>query len=359
MRVPAPASPPGATRIAYVDLAKVAAIVAVAAIHASDAACAAGPVGSGGWRFAMALNGLCRWSVPVFLMASGMFFLDPGRAVGVGKLYRGPIPRILTAFVAWGCVYLVWNGRRHFEPILVGLLHGGNPHLGFLMYLGGLYVLVPILRVFARGADKAEWRYFFTAWFLASSLAPFILQYLPQAYSLRLNTTLNMINVRFFMNYAGYFLFGYYFLAHGLSKRAEYALYLLGIAGAAVTVWGTAALSEARGAWRPALFGYNQPNVVLMSAAALVAFSRAAPFLERHSRAARVVESLSLRVFGVYLVHELIRSIVDASGLLSSFPVYLSIPLTVAVVLAVSFALAHLWVEARGAVRKLKYTDAP
>ena len=88
--VPEQAPPP--TRTAWMDAARVVAIVAVVLIHvlAPTVEGRGVAVGSAPWWVADVLNSANRWCVPVFLMISGALALDPARAARADEQAAGP-----------------------------------------------------------------------------------------------------------------------------------------------------------------------------------------------------------------------------------------------------------------------------
>ena len=66
-------------RLAYAELLRVVAMLAVIVLHVSGGWLESLPVGTTDWHALNMWDSLCRWCVPVFVMCSGMFLLDPKR----------------------------------------------------------------------------------------------------------------------------------------------------------------------------------------------------------------------------------------------------------------------------------------
>lgn len=64
-------------RLAYADLLRVTAMLAVIVLHLAGSQLGNVPVGSVEFHVLNAYGGLTHWCVPVFVMLSGMFLLDP------------------------------------------------------------------------------------------------------------------------------------------------------------------------------------------------------------------------------------------------------------------------------------------
>ena len=82
-------------RLIYADLMRVAAMLAVIVIHVSAGWLESLPVGTADWHALNAWDSLTRWAVPVFVMCSGMFLLDPKRSISLPTLLSGNCQSVL------------------------------------------------------------------------------------------------------------------------------------------------------------------------------------------------------------------------------------------------------------------------
>lgn len=333
-------------RVAYADLLRCAAMVAVIVVHVSGAQLANTAVDSTAFQALNLYDGLAHWCVPVFIMLSGMFLLDPQHSLPPSKLL-GHILRVAVALVVWGLFYalvdlyptygLSWETvAGALRKVLLGQT---SFHLWFMYMIIGLYLVTPVLRAFVRGASRGDFHWFFLLVFIFANLIPTVLRLRP---SQTLSLYVNNLNIRLVMGYVGYYVLGYYLKAFSLGRVAEYLIYLLGILGAVVTVGGTAWLSQQRGTLAQTFYNYDSPNIVLMSAAVFVLFRYVLGVSEERSRRQRLggVAQVS---FGVYLVHIFFLQILRHFGITAlSFNPFLSVPVLTLVILLASFAVA--WV---------------
>ncbi|OWV15443.1 hypothetical protein B7991_14560 [Fibrobacter sp. UWB3] len=74
-------------------------------IHVSASGFYTNPVQSFTWQVVNFYECMVRWAVPVFVMVSGMFFLNPQKEITLSKLYRKNIFRIVMALITWGLFY--------------------------------------------------------------------------------------------------------------------------------------------------------------------------------------------------------------------------------------------------------------
>lgn len=332
-------------RLAYADLLRCAAMLAVIVVHVSGGSLEAAAVGSPAFQVLNLYDGLAHWCVPVFVMLSGMFLLDPGHSLPLSKLFFGHILRIAVALTVWGTAYalvgqVTANGLswESVQAALYQVLLGRTSfHLWFLYMIIGLYLVTPILRAFVRGASRGDFHWFFLLVFLFACIIPTILRLRP---SQTLSLYVNNLNLKLVLGYVGYYVLGYYLKAYSLSRPAEYLIYVLGILGAAVTVGGTAWLSQQRGMLVQTLYNYDSPNIALMSAAVFVFFRYVLGVSEERSRRQRV-SGVAKISFGIYLVHVFFLILLRHFGITAlSFVPALSVPVLSAAVFLGSFTVA-------------------
>ena len=335
-------------RLAYADLLRVLSIAAVAVIHVVSLWIYDVPVGSGAWDIYNVYDSLVRWCVPVFVMLSGMFLLDPKKSLTLPRLCFHHILRIFVALVVWGAVYAIvdfgrvggaftWESVR--SALYTALLGTTHYHLWFLYVILGLYLVTPILRAFVQGASRKDFHYFFLLCFVVAYLLPTLLQLRP---SQTVSTYLSRLNLHMVMGYVGYYVAGYYLKAFPLGRVAEITIYLLGIGGAAATIWGTRVLSLRSGALSGALYDYMTPNVAAMAVAVFVLFRYLLGVSDEGSRR-QSLSGLVKLTFGVYLVHDLFLIVYRHFGITRlPLPPVLAVPAVTALVLIPSAAAAWL-----------------
>lgn len=338
---------PAKERLAYADLLRCVAMAAVVVLHLAGSQLEHAAVGSFAFHVLNVYDSLSHWCVPVFVMLSGMFLLDPDHPLPLSKLLRGHILRIFAALVVWGTVYALvvqlLNGGPDGLDLLSALrqvaLGQTHFHLWFLYMIIGLYLVTPILRAFVRGASRAEFHWFFALVFLFAWLLPNVLRLRP---SQTVSLWINNLDLHLVMGYVGYYVLGYYLRAYPLRREVRQILYGLGLLGAAATIAGTAWLSQQRGMLAQTFYNYDNPTIALMSIAVFLFFREAAgnrtPFPRRHPL------SLAAKVsFGVYLSHVLFLILLSRLNItVLSFSPVLAVPVLAAAVLACSLAVAWL-----------------
>ncbi len=308
----APAKTETGGRILYPDMLKFFAIVGVLIIHISAVGFGGYRVLSANWYICVLWGSAVRWSVPVFFMCSGIFFLDGERSFPLRRMYTKYILRLAAALIFWACLY-------ELRDLIAGYLHNGvwefslikravrnlatgstHFHLYFLYIMILIYALVPLMRVFVLSADKRTTQYFLVVWFALADVLPMLRHFYP----FRL---LKGIPAQYAVNltYAmlGYFVLGSYLHRYPPQKRTRRILYALGAAGFVLTVGATAAVSGVRHAAQVLFLEGTAPNVAFMAAAVFLLTQELAEKV-RSQRFKGIISLASKSSFCIYLTHD-------------------------------------------------------
>lgn len=254
-------------------------------------------------------DSLVRWCVPVFVMLSGMTFLNPSIDFSYRNLFKKYISRIFVALLFWGMMY---NIHADFDKItlydlpatlsvFVGdftklLLWPPWYHLWFLYTIIGLYLITPMLRIFIKNAGEKDIRYVLIIFSIFGPLANLANYFLPSKISFEIP------ELEF---YIGYFIAGYYFATFELSKKIRLCFYVLACSSIVVTFSGTYLLSHASNRPESIFYETMLPTTMIISYAIFV-FVKTWSFTNAHSSflTNRSIVHLSNYCFGVYLIHD-------------------------------------------------------
>lgn len=295
-------------RLVYPDLLRIIAGFAVILIHVTSRGIGGYEINTSVWLSSVIINSLSRWSVPLFFMVSGMFFLDPQREVDTKKLFTKSIWRILLCIVVWGFAYGLLDQYLYntltLKSVLITLYgivtgHTGY-HLWFLYTLLMLYMAVPALRVFTRHATKQQLDYALTVWFIFG----IVVGQINTAAETVLSTENWLPYEPLVMTgYAGYFLLGYRLKAYTLPEKTYRLLYLLAAISAVAMPLGNVMLSrliqrDCTGVLEAPLGAGS-----CLIAVALFVFASGLHTETWTKKAKAIVAFLGERMFGVYLVH--------------------------------------------------------
>lgn len=341
-------------RIIYADLLRIVATFGVIVLHTA-AAQFWNPVQSFNWAVCNIYDSLVRWTVPVFVMISGMFFLDPERDVPISKLYKKSIFRLVIALVVWGLFYQLTSDNsdiihsRHLNFLPLWCLNIVNAiikipfgpvwyHLWFVYMLIGLYILTPLYRVFVKNAEQNDFVYLFFIFAIFGTIVPLISQTTEY-----FNTNFKIFfKITELINYSGYFFAGYFFSKYDISKKVTNVIYIGGILSLIFTIIGTYILSSIKGIGTEVLYGNLTPNTMLVAFAIFLLF-KSQKDKQFSDKKQKIVSVLSSTTFGIYLIHAFLLQLFDNFGMSSSFinPI-LAIPIKAIVVFCVSFVIIYL-----------------
>ena len=276
-------------RMVYPDVLRALSCIAVAFLSVSMAA------GN------TAVSGLLTWAVPMFVMLSGMFFLDSSWYISGRDMVQRYLLRLLTGYAVWALMAVIVN--RATAGTLSGILSGTGFYLNFLFVMIVLYAVSPLLRVFTRAAQQRELMYAVLFGLLLGCCYPFA-QVLMGAARM---TDYAMMGFGF----AGVFLVGWYLRTALLTARGVRRIYLLG---------GICLILTLRGIWvgttvfttDPALMILS-PDAVLIAMALFLVVKNTLSGRRLSRRVLRPIAALSQLSFGIYLIHPLLLALVCAA----------------------------------------------
>ncbi|MDF7639846.1 acyltransferase family protein [Lactobacillus sp. ESL0791] len=345
-------------RIYYLDFLRIIATFAIIIIHvSSQRPYYSQPVHSFTWQSLNFWSSIMRWGVPIFVMISGVLFLDPKRPISTKKLFTKNIWRIVCATIFWHFFYACYTFlfENHSYATLIRLLIKGYSHLWFLHMIIGLYLLVPLLRKITENTKLTQYFLLLAAIFAVIlptffSIYKSLLRFHTFSPAARviinsLSTLFSSMYVKFVLGFTGYFVAGYYFSQAKLSKNWIRCIYIMGILGLFITFFGTNSLSLHFNARVLPLYDYMSINVAATAIAIFVFIKNCGQKSNAHfhnKRNETWLTALSNLTFGIYLVHFLFIRILTKSlhvGTLNS-----NAPLAVPVITVVVF-LASLIVS--------------
>ena len=325
----------------WIDLVRVVAVFQVVLVHLSYVIFFKEEVLSANWRAANFYDSFSRMGVPLFFMASGYLLL--GKSETITDFFRKRLVKVGIPTLFWSIVYLLWSVEAYtngtMSPLAVAIsmlkaIYTGNVeiHLWFLYILIGIYLVVPVLRVYLSAASKRDLAYFVAVWFLASPLLE-----LAQRFS-GFQTALVVPVVA---GYVGYFVMGYLLAEMNLGRRGLFLSALGCIIAIAVVYVGTSMLSPAAAPIDIYFYSYFSPPTVLASMCGFLLLKHIGQNL---GRAGSLIRKVAGTAFGIYLIHIFVVELLRKGSL--GFRIYswqgpsiYMIPLTALAVYLLSFVI--------------------
>ena len=298
--------PAGKGRIVWLDVLRVFSAFAIVLIHTASSIMDYLRFPSLNWFAADLYLAAARYAVPVFVMISGVFFLNPDKDITLKKIYGKYIPRMLCVLFGWALlralIIEVWLNSGGFSSLWTYFINSIKM-FWFLPMIIGLYAVTPLLRAVAEKGGKALLEYLILLAFLAGLCAP-VAQNLFPRFTL-LNDFVTLIKLPM-MIFAAHFVFGYYVYAYGLSKRAKYFLYVCAALCALLMAAGTYFYfgDKTSKAFFYSMHGASvTPFAFLLGAGVFVLCKDCLGGIDFGAGFSRFISKLAFYSLGVYLCH--------------------------------------------------------
>jgi len=283
------------TRVFYIDALRVFSVFCMIMLHVAVTRKSNGQFGETGWMVANVFDCFARFCVPVFVMVSGLMFLNPDKPVSIKAIYTKYLLRIATAFAFWSLLYAV-PGSGNFRDLFFNFIHGGG-HMWFLYMLCGLYMTTPLLRKITE--DKKLTEYFLLLAFVFALMTPFAdLFFANQPFKTRI---VGKMHLQMVLGYQFYYVVGFYLGKYGLRRRHEITVFALGAIGFLFMVAGTRHMAIKNADAYTHCYAHLLPGTAFYTMAVFMAFKNTR--LKLNAKAKNAVSLLAKLSFGIYLVH--------------------------------------------------------
>lgn len=326
----------GTNRVYYLDFLRVFAIIAMICLHVSAQNWYITSVLSLEWNTYNFYDSIVRFCVPVFVMISGVLFLDPFKEITIKKLYSKYILRIGTAFCVWSVIYMI---KRHEQCTgvnwLIKAFVDGFHHMWFLYMIIGLYMITPFLRMIMK--DKKMTEYFLILSLFLTFIIPGIAEFCPP-----LRSAYKYLNFHFTLGYSCYFVAGAYLNQVEIAGKKEKAIYTLSIIGFLATIFISKEVAAHRGT-PYGYYDYFSVFVMLESLGVFVFFKNHMGNKNFSQPQINTIVKMSNYSFGIYLVHAFIIDVLAGFGLntLSFHPVA-AVPVITLIVFVISYIISAM-----------------
>ncbi|MBO7418772.1 MAG: acyltransferase family protein [Bacteroidaceae bacterium] len=359
-------------QIVWLDAVRLVAFFSLAMCHAADPFNAAATYGTGeivgadAQLWGQLWGCFVRPCVPLFVMLTGALLLPVSQPMG--GFYRKRIGRVLWPFLIWSVLYNLFPWFLKLSGVDENIFYIFYPwaesdaqtlnaclkaiasipytfssittHMWYIYMLIGLYLYMPILSAWVERASRRQIEFFLLLWG-ASTLLPYVQQYVsPFIFG---TCDWNAFGTfYYFAGFTGYLLLGYYlrhYVTLSFSKTLPLSIILFAI-GYAVTFAGfhsILALPELTPSLVELFWTYNSLNVVLMTTAWFLLIKHVK--LSAESRTTRLLHSLTLCGFGIYMIHYFFVGPCFLLVTSLNIPVALMIPVSALFILVISWII--------------------
>jgi len=338
-------------RLVHYDLVRVIAIFAVIVVHTSGTLYrVTTPVAAFNWQVSNIYSTSGKFSICIFMMVSGMLFLNPKKSITISSLFRKNILRIVSAFIFWSLAYALFGlwVKVQMNGYSSGYMHSffidvvtGNYHMWFCYMIIGIYIIVPFLRLIS--SDENLMKYFLILSIIFVSIIP-VVQQLPDIVSVPLSIAVTQLRVTLVMGWVGIFVLGYYLSYCNITKKSEIIIYILGILSLILTIVLNSVLSLRYKQSYEGLYELTNINILLTAVAVFVFFRLHVSKVDFSERSKRFILLLSECSFGVYFIHVFIIIIFQQFALAQKlYNAVIAVPVLSAGVFILSTIIIYLF----------------
>ncbi len=302
-------------RIVYADILKIIASVAIVIIHVASKNFYRTNTDFQFDVFNL-FSSFARWGVPIFVMVSGIFFLD--KNITIKEIFSKYIKRMVIVLLFWNVIYAIlynledyMNGKEIGYNIIKDIFINRAPHLWYLYMLIGLYLIVPFLRNLIQ--NEKIMKYFLNLWLIFEVVIS-IFQIFPTM-NLEISEILNnKMHINFIMGYSGYFILGYYLNKRRTKDKIVPYISLI-IVGGIITFIGTKIVSNVTNVHSETFYNNFFPNIFMMSIGIFMLVKEVANRIKISDKQALNIAKLSKYSFGIYLVHPIVITFLNLIGM--------------------------------------------
>jgi surface polysaccharide O-acyltransferase-like enzyme len=250
--------------------------------------------------FCIVLNNLWQWCVSIFVMITGVLFLNPEKNITTEKILKKYFLRIILAIIIFGIPYcfmeIFFDSGLSFSINQIGsavlnTIQGKSwDHMWYLYMIAGLYLCILIIKIFIINSPKEIIQYTLVILFIFTSILPSLENLVP--YKFGIYIPINSV-------YVFYLLLGYYihYNRMTINNIILLVLLILYILFAILMPLNEKFVSLVNGG-HIILTGYNSPIVIM------VTFSIFCIFHQRN-KSYKMLENFTPFCFGIYLIHPL------------------------------------------------------
>jgi len=304
-------------RILWIDTIKAFAILFVIFIHSSSPFITE-KVQGGTWMIANIYDSMSRMAVPLFFMVSGVLFLNK-KDESLITFFRKRFLKIIIPLFAWSIIYILLRKYIAHQNINIidSLLYALNKpvyyHLWFMYSIIGVYLMLPIVKVFNTYASKNIKYYYLVLWFISVAIIPLI----NSIYHTEIETYMPIV-----VGYVGYFILGDLLKDLQVTKTIYYSSILIFIIATLITIIGTAS-----GDTFTHIYYDNFSVTTIMQSISMFIILKYLTInhIENSEKLSKTVILLSTFSLGIYLIHPIFLRLIKKLNFID-IPVILEIP---------------------------------
>ncbi|MDR2417813.1 MAG: acyltransferase, partial [Treponema sp.] len=236
------------------------------------------------------------WHVPSFVMISGVIFLNKEKEITIPKLLIKYVSRILLALFIFGIPFafmeIFFDAHYQFNIAQIGLsilnvFEGKSwSHMWYLYMIAGLYLLLPLFKLFVNYASRRTLEYVLVILFLFTSVIPTFQNMLPFKFGIYIP-----INIFVFYLLLGHYIHQYDICINNRTIFFMVLLYVLYVVLMPMNKDFITSTTHIIG-----LYSNISPLVVMITFCIFC-------YLRQNINSNKLFDFISPHVFGMYLIH--------------------------------------------------------
>lgn len=331
------------SRIIWIDLIKVVAIFSVLLLHtASPIVKHLSKVDPLVWNIGNFYDSMVRMAVPLFFMVTGALLLNQ-KEESLHTFFSKRFLKVVIPLLGWSLIYILFrkyylhqdiNFLNHF---FASFYKKQYYHLWFLYTLIGLYLFIPIFKIFVQNTSKTIHLYFIILWVFTVSIIPIINKFT----SIHIPNYLPMMS-----GHIGFLLLGYMLYHLEINKKIFITSFILIIVTTIITTVGTYYLSIDANKFQSFFYKNLSLTTIIQSISYFIVLKYIAmKTYTTNTTINTIITQLSLTSFGIYLIHPIILKILQQKYIhlndLTINNVVFLIPLTTIIVFMLSYIIIY------------------
>lgn len=300
-------------RIIWIDLIKVFAMFAVIFLHsAAPILYEINKIDFSYWMTGNIYDSMVRMAVPLFFMVSGVLLLNQ-KDVPLPIFFKKRFFKVVIPLIVWSFIYIIaikFGANKDiniFKHLIASLNRPEYFHLWFLYTIIGIYLILPIIKVFIKNASNNIQIYFIILWIVSVSVIPFINYFMGY----QIKSYMPMMS-----GYIGYLILGYQLAKVKITKNIFYISMLIILTSTLITVFGTYYLSEKAGEYISLFYGNFSVSTLLQAISYFIFLKYIGEnTLTKYRTISNGVSIISITSLGIYLIHPLFINILSKIGL--------------------------------------------
>ncbi|MCH4266332.1 MAG: acyltransferase [Solobacterium sp.] len=324
-------------KLGYLSTAGVVAALAVVFMHVNGSFW---QFDSHGWGLSNVIESVSYFAVPVFFMITGVTLMDFEERYDLKTYFRKRIHKIVIPYVIWTLFGLLFHlfglhdmalDQVSFNSVVKGFMDSSIvPIFWFFPALFTVYLSLPLFAAVQKEKRVSIFSYLVIAGFIFNSLIPFLCSIF--------HTNWNVpISVQTVADSMLYVLIGWLIGNAPMKQRTRNLIYLAGIAGLCMHLFGTYHLSMRDQSINQMFKGYGNVPCVLYSTAVFT-------WLRTHGDSiskTKIIRLLQSHTYDIYLIHWFVLNTMIHLFDLDIYSIWFKIIMPFAVT-AVSVLLAKL-----------------